>query len=513
MTTSSATPLLSITNLSKTFPGQKALDGVDLTINPGEVHALIGQNGSGKSTLIKVLAGYHAPDDGADIRFLDAPLASRSGTGSPLRFVHQDLALVSNLNALDNLALGRGYVTDRAGRIRWKAEERAARGVLADFGLKIPLDVPISSLAPVERAAVAIARALQGWSDEPAILVLDEPTRALPQPEVERLFHAVDRIRARGAGVLYVSHRLGEVLDIGDRVTVLRDGRRVATEPVSKMTTDKLVTLIVGGAVENLYTAPPPPGTDTVLRVDHLAGDKLKDLSFELRRGEILGVTGIVGSGQDEVANLLFGAAPRTGGQVELNGADVGDLTPGRAIKKGIGLVPADRPVKGCIPMHSARENMTLPLLKPLTRFGVISRRREDHDIRAWMRRMEVRPPDPERAVAQFSGGNAQKTVLAKWLRTNPSVLLLDEPTQGVDVGAKAAIYALLAEAAANGTALVLCTAEYEDLPEVCDRVLVLGDGHLAAELRGDSLTKQQITVHALRSEIQLAPLPEEVPV
>jgi ribose transport system ATP-binding protein len=493
------TDLLSITGLTKEFPGQRALDGVDFRVGRGEVVALCGVNGSGKSTLVKVLAGYHAPDAG-ELTAFGAPVGFRMG--EPWRdrchFVHQDLGLIPTMSTTDNLALAAGYATGRLGRVSWRRQRAIARAAIASFGARVDVDVPVGRLTLGERTIVAIARALIGWDDADAVLVLDEPTASLHREEIESLFEAIRTVAARGAGVVFVSHRLNEVLELAERTVVLRDGRVVADRDLRGLDADGIVELMVGRRIDELYTQPPTPRGEVVLAVDGLRGDRVRDLSFAVHRGEILGVTGLLGSGREELPGLLGGSVPRSGGDVRLVGRALAGGSVRAAIRHGLVLVPADRVRNAVVATRSVRENITLPRLGSVRRGWHIDRARERSDVREWMARLEVRPPDQERPIAQLSGGNQQKAVLAKWLRTEPTLLVLDEPTQGVDAGAKATIYRHLAAAAATGVAAVVCSNEAKDLSAVCDRVLVLRDGTLVADLHGAALTEERIVSESL---------------
>jgi ribose transport system ATP-binding protein len=477
-------------HLSKTFPGQMALVDVDLEVRPGEVHALLGQNGSGKSTLIKILAGFHQPDSGARATYAGEPIELGSATAAQeagIRFVHQDLALVEDLDAVDNLALGSGGY---AGRwwLSSRRERRAASGALAQLGLGIDLNLPLRKLSAAERTMVAIARAMREGSESRRLLVLDEPTAALGGERAERLFDLVRRIRAGGGSVLYVTHRLEEVFELADRVTVLRDGRRVDTRVVSELDHDGLVELIVGRALSEIFPTPQPARADVLLGASGLAGEVIRDVSFDVHAGEIVGVTGLFGSGREELPYLLTGARPLRGGSLALGGDMLGRLTSARAIEAGIAFVPADRKRESALPLMSVAENVTLPRLVTDRRTRWLSVRRERADALSWLRRVDVRPLAPEATLATLSGGNQQKAVIARWLRRRSRVLVMDEPTQGVDIGAKAGIYRDLAAVAEEGGAVIVFSSDTEELASLCDRVLVIRSGQVAHVVDGETL-------------------------
>ena len=504
----SPVPALTLRNLSKTFPGQVALDQVSIEVRAGEVHCLLGQNGSGKSTLIKVLAGFHSPDPGATVSF-DGSEVDLSRTDADwrerLRFIHQDLGLVSGLSVVDNLALGRGFHTGRLGFIRWEEEAARARRLLEGFGVDVDVTRPVSTLGAAQKTMVAIARAVRDWDEHQfRVLVLDEPTSSLPVREIASLFKTIRLVVARGAGVIFVTHRLDEALEIGDCVSVLRDGRLVASEPIGRLDHDRLVELIVGRRVDELYAAPPVPRAEQVKRVCDLSGAYVRQFSLELHRGEIVGVAGLVGSGRDDIGGLIFGARPRLGGVVVVGGATIPAHRPRRALQAGVAYVPGDRTTAGVISSFAVRENLCLPALRPLRhgwrRGWWMQRARECNETRRWVAQLDIRPAESEGKVETLSGGNQQKVVLAKWLRTNPRVLLLDEPTQGVDVGAKAEIYRAIAEAAALGLGVVMASTDASELAHVCDRVLVMRDGAIAAELGEGELTEERIAAEMLRA-------------
>ena len=475
-------PLLDVRGLTKDFPGQRALDRVDLQVHRGEILALAGANGSGKSTLIKVLAGYHEPDEG-----------EIGGTCQSFHFIHQDLGLIPTLSAAENLALGSGYQRAALGRISWPRQRRHTQEAIARFGAHFDVSRPVSDLTPAERTIVAIARALDGWDDSEALLVLDEPTVTLQDEDVAKLFAATRGVAARGAGVIFVSHRIPEMLALADRVAVLRDGQLAGVREAEGLSSDDLVELIAGRPVDDLYVEPPPPREDVVLSVRDLSGPRVAGVSFDLHRGELLGVTGLVGSGREELPGLLYGSTPRTGGSVTLDGERLPAGSARASMRRGLAMVPADRARHAAVMTQNVRENLLLADLRAAWRRVRLDRRRERAEASDWMERMDVRPRDQDLSFATLSGGNQQKAVLAKWFRIGPRIIVLDEPTQGVDVAAKAAIYRHLAAAAAEGKALVVCSNEAKELAAICDRVVVLRDGAVAAVLHDRSLTEQRI--------------------
>lgn len=505
----SSHPLLSLERLSKAFPGQRALDEVSLEIRAGEIYGLAGHNGSGKSTLVKILAGYHTPDppsrawfDGEQVD----PHAARAGWRRRQHFVHQDLGLVESFDAVENVALAAGYNTGRGGRIRWAVQRRDVAALIADLGMSFDITVPVAWLSPAERVTVAIARALAGWEHGPGLLVLDEPTAAFPAREAGRLFSAVRGVAAAGNGVLFVSHRLDEIVALADRVGVLRDGRLVCERRSGELDHATLVSMVAGHRLEPVESAsrsvaPSTAGELPALAAQNLAGGLLHGLSLAVRANEILGVAGESGSGREQVAHALVGDGPTSQGRIVVAGRSLENPSPRAAAARGVALVPADRAREGAIPEFSVRENVTLPRLWPFWRRGRLDRCAETAEVGRWIGRVGLTPADPELTLALLSGGNQQKAVLAKWLRTDPRVLVLDEPIRGMDVAARAAIHGLLEEIAQSGTAVVICSAEAEWLAAVCHRVIVLRKGRQTAELAGDTLTARQIAAESFGSD------------
>ncbi len=487
-------PLLRVGGLSKSFPGLKALDDVSLEVASGEIVAVLGHNGSGKSTLVKVLAGVYQADAGAvvEVRDADGQILGGPAAREELHFIHQDLGLVEILNTVENLGLGvrgRGLAP-----VRRAAERRHARELIAQFGVDFDVSVPVGALSPAQRAIVAIARALDGWTRPDNVLVLDEPTTALHGDEVQVLFEAIRRIAGSGAGVVFISHRLDEVLALADRVVVLRDGRVVADEPTAGLDHDQLVALIVGRAVAELTVLAQDSAAEAVLTVTGLCGAEINDVSLSLRAGEIVGVGGILGSGREQLASILFGAQHRSEGRVEVGGSELVPDDTVAAIEAGMAFLPADRRRGGAVMDMNVRENLTLPMLGPLRRtFGRLDSKAERKETRYWMHTVNLRPPNPEQPLKLFSGGNQQKVVLAKWLRVQPRVLLLDDPTQGVDVGAKAAIYELIIAARRNGAGVLLCSSDTKELVQLCDRVLVFNGGRVVSEVPRESLSEARL--------------------
>ena len=503
-----STALLTIDGLSKTFPGQKALDNVHFELEPNEIHALVGQNGSGKSTFIKILAGYHDPDPGAEATIDGRTFRlgdSVAAFGAGLRFVHQDLGLAPTLGTLDNLALGRGYLRGPTGTISWRREAREARKLLGSLGYDFDITAPVSSLAAAERTGVAIARALEGWEEQARILVLDEPTASLPAAEVDRLFSVLRMVHRQGVALIYVSHHFGEVFEISERITVLRDGAVVATEVTADLDESQLIELTIGRALSSLEALPQArPDTESAeqepaLRVRSLGGDIVRSLDLDVAPGEIVGFAGVTGSGREEVAELVFGGNAREG-QVFVDGVEVSARRPDLSMRSGMAFVPADRLANATFLDMTLRENTTISSLAPFCGLMGIDRAAERTEAEVWLRKLEVVPPKSETIIATLSGGNQQKVVLARALRLEPRALVLDSPTQGVDVGSKASIHTFIREAAALGAAVVIASPESQELSLLCDRVVVLVGGEVRA-IRPRNTTADELTELTLRGQ------------
>ncbi|MBV8375612.1 MAG: sugar ABC transporter ATP-binding protein [Verrucomicrobia bacterium] len=528
---------LSFTALSKTFGATRALNKVSLEVLAGEIHGLVGENGSGKSTLIKVLAGFYEPDAGSKLSIDGAPvrLPWRPGDSSRygISFVHQDLALIPSLTVLENLRVSDLCLSPRW-FISWKAEIRAAKELLEEFDLDLDPLMKIEAVDIGSRALLAILRAMDGMRKSQAglraipaafnaanasdfagsypknlgaaeaveqrrgLLVLDEPTPFLARTDVERLFTLARRIKAQGSSVLFVSHDLDEVLALTDRVTVIRDGTVVGTFLSKEVSKADLIEQIIGHplSMESGNASGPRklPNAAPAIAVTGLTGEYVHGISFEIREGEIVGMSGLLGSGFTEVPSLLFGAIQAAGGILKIGkiSCSLTDLNPAGAVEKGIALIPVDRRGEGVVEELTIVENISLPVLK---RFGPwrLQHAKLKRATKDLVRDFDVRPADPENRVGNLSGGNQQKILLAKWLQTNPRIILLDEPTQGVDVGARQQIYRILKEQAASGTMILCASSDYEELATLCSRVLIFSHGKIVEELAGTQLTKDAI--------------------
>lgn len=501
---------LNLVGVSKSFGATKALRDVSLGIVPGEVHALVGQNGSGKSTMIKVLSGYHVPDavvsaysGGQPLGLGDTAEARRAG----IHFVHQDLGLVENLDVLDNLALGRGYETQAGLRIRWRREARNAVALLDRLGHPMDVRRQVRTLTPIERTTVAIARALrdsgEDSGDDMRLLVLDEPTASMARPDVERLHQIVRRLTARGTAILYVSHHLDEVLSLADRVTIFRDGQSVGAQSTAGLTHDMLAELMTGHPLQlaTMAEREASPGT-AALQLKGLTGSTVTNLDLSVLFGEIVGVAGIDGSGREELGHLVFGSLRRSG-TVLVDGAPLPANRPDISSSSGLGFVPANRATDGLVLSLTVRENLSLTSLKRYWRRWALSRSRERRDANNWITRLGVKTQSAETPVSALSGGNQQKVAVGKWLRMAPKVLILDEPTQGVDVAAKEDIYCLVDDVVSGGGAVLVCSTDEEELERLCDRVIVLGNGAVATEIPKSQISAARIARACLDARTQ----------
>ncbi|HWK45150.1 MAG TPA: sugar ABC transporter ATP-binding protein [Stellaceae bacterium] len=499
---------LHVWNLSKTFGGQKALDNATLEVAQGEVHGLLGQNGSGKSTLIKVLAGFHPPDAGSRMQICGAevplPLAPGAFRQHRMSFVHQHLGLVPSLTVLENLLIGR-LAERHVWAINWMAERRRAIRRFESFGIALDPDNRVADLAPVQRALLAIVRAVDEMGEETGagngLLVLDEPTPFLPKRDVEQLFRLVRQVTAKGASAIFVSHDVDEVMEITDRATVLRDGRVVASLMTPMASKTDFIEAIVG---RRLAVAPPPAPPQARGRkhfmVHDLSGGSVEGFSLDAGPGEVVGLTGLIGSGYDEIPYLIYGAKKVDRGTFDLagRGIDLTEMTPSAAIVRGIVLIPADRGVAGVIGQLPVSDNVTMPTIGSTVRRWMLDRRGMVTRARAIGERFEVRPTDPTLPIASLSGGNQQKVVLAKWLQMKPKLILLDEPTQGVDIGARQTVFRHIATAAAAGVAVICASSDYEQLAAICSRVLIFVGGRVVATLEGAAISKEAIAERSL---------------
>jgi ribose transport system ATP-binding protein len=491
--TPSDAPLLEARGVRKQFPGVLALDGVSMHVRPGEVLALVGENGAGKSTLMKVLAGIHRPDAG-ELLMRGQPMHLRGVADAMDRgivLIHQELNLAENLSIAANIFLGREANRFGVGWLNRAAEREESRKLIASVGLDAPPDRRVETLSPGQKQLVEIARAL---ARSAAVIIMDEPTSSLTQRETERLYEVIDDLKGRGVAVLYISHRLAEVKRVADRVTVLRDGRNAGELSRDQVSHDAMVRLMVGRDLKQLY-----PRTHKAAGPERLAAENLtfeggpKPISFALRGGEIVGMAGLVGAGRTELAEALFGIRRVTGGSVRLDGRPVAIRHPRQAVESGLLLVPEDRRLHGLILGFSIRDNLALPNFDALSALGWVLPGRVNDLSRRMMGKLKVRAYGPLQPAGLLSGGNQQKVVVGKWLARQPRVLIFDEPTRGVDVGARSEIYTLMDQLANEGVAILMISSDMEEVLGMSDRVLVLHEGRLAGELSRAGLNEEAV--------------------
>ena len=514
-------PVLRISGLTKRFGGLTALDDVELEVRPGQVHALLGENGSGKSTLIKILSGTYAPDPGATIEVrgsrLPLPVPPGYFRRVGISFVHQDLALVPSLGVTENLRLAT-VVAGRGPFVRWGAEHRAAAELFARYGVDIDPRARIEELTDTQKALVAILRAVAELGDDRALIVLDEPTVFLPKEDADLLFRVVKDLVSDGrTSALLVSHDMSEVLEHADRVTVLRAGRVQAHRDTATTTADELVSLIVGRGLDGAAARSARPATtgDAVVTVRDLRAGVVDGLSFDVADGEVVGITGLAGSGVEDVLPGLYGARAATGTLTVRDATvDLVATSPATSIARGVVYVPADRKREGGALTLSVEQNVTLPVLGKLRGLLGLSPARERSHVEGLVRDWDVRPADPSALFGTLSGGNQQKAVLAKWMQDDPRLVLLQEPTQGIDVGARAAIFSMLRRTADQGVSIVCASTDYDQLAQMCDRVVVLAHGRIHDVLTGDRIDRDVIAAAVVASLVDPAPSsPDSSPV
>ncbi len=474
-------PTVELLDISKGFGAVQALQNVDLRLYPGEVHALVGENGAGKSTLVKILAGVHRPDSGSlkiagtEVELRGPAQAQNQG----IAVIHQEPTLFPDLNVAENVYMGR-QPRDRFGRVDWKRMYRDVQDLLSSLDVQLNLYTPVRGLSVADQQLVEIAKAL---SLQARVLVMDEPTAALSHHEVEELFVIVRQLRQRGVAILFISHRLDEIFALADRITVLRDGTHVITALSSELTPEATIRHMVGRELSALFPKSAAEIGDVVLAVGHLTRKGVfSDINFQLRRGEILGFAGLVGAGRTEVARVLFGIDRADAGEIRIKGEVVHIDSSQAAMRHGIAYVPEDRHQQGLVLDFTIIANMTLPILAQVSRFGLMDRRQERTLADGYARQLQVRASGLDQQVKALSGGNQQKVVLAKWLATDPTVLILDEPTRGIDIGAKAEVHRIISDLAARGLAIILISSELPEVLAMADRVLVMHEGRITGE-------------------------------
>ena len=498
-------PIIELLNISKSFPGVQALSDVSFDVYPGEVHALVGENGAGKSTLIKIVAGVYQPNggsihfDGQPVHILNPRHAQEMGIAA----IYQESSLYNELSVAENVFMGRHPTSGSLGMVDWDAMFRESDEVLGRLGVKMDVHAKVGGLSTANRQRVEMAKAL---SQKAKVLIMDEPTASLTQHDVEALFNTVRILREHGVGIIYISHRLEEVFEIADRVTVLRDGHLVDTKPVGQVNQGQLVSMMVGRTLDTLFPKEEAEVGAPVLRVRNLNCKGLvNDASFEVRRGEILGLAGLVGAGRSELAQVLFGIYPAESGTIEVDGKRSTIGNPRQAMALGLAYVPEDRQRQGLVLPMTVRDNITMAILETLTRFGFVSRNAEEKIARNFVERLQIRTPSMNQLAMNISGGNQQKIVVSKWLAGTPKVLILDEPTRGIDVGAKAEIHRLMSQLAQQGLGIVMISSELPEILGMSDRILVVRKNSIVGEYTRAEATQEKIIATAMGLDEQIA--------
>lgn len=484
--------IVELIGISKQFGGVHALKGVDLALFSGEVHALVGENGAGKSTLVKMLAGVHTPDDGT-IKFAGEQIELRSPAQAQhlgIAVIQQHPTLFPDLDVAENIFMGR-HPLDRLGRVDWRRMYDEVDALFASLHVQFSSHDPVSSLSVAHQQLVEIAKAL---SLQARVLVMDEPTAALSAREIEELFTIVRHLREQGVAILFISHRIEEIFALADRITVFRDGSHIITAPASTLTPEEVVQHMVGRTLEALFPKEEAHIGEVVLQVEHLTRNGVfRDVSFTVRRGEILGFAGLVGAGRTEVARVLFGIDRADAGKILINGHAVHIHSPSSAMHHGLAYVPEDRQHHGLILDFAIAPNMTLPIVRQVSNFTLINRTQERRIATDYSQRLQVRSSGIDQLAQLLSGGNQQKVVLSKWLATHPSVLILDEPTRGIDVGAKAEVHRIISHLATEGMAIILISSELPEILGMSDRILVMHEGRVTGLLDRSEANQEKV--------------------
>ena len=492
--------LLEMRGITKEFPGVKALDNVNLTVRPGTVHALMGENGAGKSTLMKCLFGIYRRDggtvtlDGKEVEFKSSKEALENGVA----MVHQELNQALTRTVKDNLWLGRypkvgGFIVSE------RIMDQRTREIFDELEVTVDPSAVMSTLPVSQRQMVEIAKAV---SYDAKVIVFDEPTSSLTETEVEHLFRIINMLRDKGCGIIYISHKMEEILRISDDVTIMRDGQWVATRPAKELTMDEIIRLMVGRELTNRFPPKTNKPAEVILSVEHMAGKytRLKDATFELKKGEILGIAGLDGSGRTEVLENLFGAMTRGGGTITLHGKEIQNRSPKDAIKNGFALLTEERRATGIFGIRDIKENTVISNLKSYLLSGICLSDKKMKDDTDWaIQAMHIKTPSQRTQIRSLSGGNQQKVIIGRWLLTKPEILLLDEPTRGIDVGAKYEIYQLIIDLANEGKGVIMVSSEMPELLGVCDRIIVMSGGQVAGEVDAKTTSQEEILTLAAK--------------
>ena len=487
---------IELKDIVKIFPGVRALDGVSFDIREGEVHSLCGENGAGKSTLIKVMTGAHARDggdyliDGQSVNFR----STTEGIAKGVSCVYQELSIAPQLDVAKNLFIGN--LPMKGGLVDHKTLYKRAAEILAELDMHISPKTPAGDLSVGQQQMIEIGRAL---TRNARLIIMDEPTSSLSEAETDTLFQIIKKLVAKNIAIVYISHKLDEVMYLSDRITVIRDGQNIITTAKEETTQEQLIAHMIGRPLENLYNKAPAEIGDTVLEVKHLSrSDIFKDISFSIRRGEIVGFFGLVGAGRSEIMRAIFGADRYNSGEITLDGKKLQAYSPSRAIHAGMGFCTEDRKKEGLMLRLSILLNMTLVEISKFAKMGFVSKRKQEEVAMKYVESMSIKTPSVYQLVGNLSGGNQQKVVLAKWLMIAPKVLIVDEPTRGIDVGSKAEIYGLLNNLAQQGVAIIVVSSEIEEIMGICDRVITICEGKLTAEFPVEHLDRQKVLAAAI---------------
>ena len=495
---------LKVRNISKAFPNVQALADVSLDIRPGEILAFMGENGAGKSTLLKIINGDYQPDsgtmsiDGEALSFSNPKQAHNKG----IRIIYQEPEIVPGTDVPENIWIGE--LPKKYGLIDRKTLNEKAQSRLEEYGFEnvLPIHLMGDELSSAQRQIVEIMRALKS---NVRVLALDEPTSSLTDEEVDRLFTLVRRLRDEGVAIIYVSHRINEIKRLCDRIAILRDGQLITVQPASELTEADIVRLMVGRNLSDVFERNIAVGKEEVLNIEHLSSNWHIDINCNIKRGEVVGFSGLVGAGRSELAKVIFGDMPKNSGTITLDGEEINPRRPDQAIAKGIGFAPEDRKREGLILIRSVLENASMAIIRELSRFHFVNKKQEREVVGSFVEKLKVRTPSLDQEVGKLSGGNQQKVVLSRWLAAKPKLLILDEPTRGIDVGAKAEIYRLIDELANEGLGIMLISSEMPEIIGLSDRVYVMQNGRITGELSGDNINEEAILELAMIDNMSAA--------
>lgn len=490
---------LEISNVSKTFPGVKALQNVHFDIYPEEVHALVGENGAGKSTLIKILSGVYQPDEGALIKIDGKETVINNAIDAikkGISVIYQDFSLFKNLTVAENIGIN-GMIEQDKKIVDWKAINKKAKDALDFLKADIDLSSIVENLSVAKQQMVAIASAV---AEDAKMIIMDEPTSALSKQEVLHLYDIIDSLKAKGIAIMFVSHKMDELFKVADRFTVLRDGQYVKTVKKTEVCENQLISMMVGRKVEIKQYANLEKKGEVILKLENLSKKgNFKNINLEVKAGEVVGLTGLVGAGRSELAQAVFGISKPDSGKIYVSGKEVHIKNPAEALKVGISYIPESRQTQGLVLDKTVENNIILPRIKQYTnKMGIVVKRRQREEVQKWIDILDVRPNNPNMLASQLSGGNQQKVVIAKWLSTNTKIIIIDEPTNGVDIGAKAEIHQIIRKAAADGCAVLVISSELPEILSVSDRILVMRKGRISGEYENHEITQEMIMEKAV---------------